>query len=94
MLQRETGPKALVLRHECALVSAKKHNAAFKMRIDVEKCIGDDCGCNRLCTRVFKCPGLIWDNSGKKSKIDEAICAGCGVCANICPSQAIIREGV
>ncbi|MBI5248258.1 MAG: 4Fe-4S binding protein [Desulfomonile tiedjei] len=92
MIQRQTGPKALVLRHECALVSAKKRKAQFRMRVDPEKCVGDDCGCNRLCTRVFKCPGLIWDRSGQKSKIDEAICAGCGVCVNICPSQAIVRE--
>lgn len=93
MIQRQSGPKALVLRHECALVSAKKQRARFKMRVDPEKCIGEDCGCNRLCTRVFKCPGLIWDKAAGQSKIDEAICAGCGVCVNICPSQAIVREG-
>jgi indolepyruvate ferredoxin oxidoreductase alpha subunit len=92
MLQQQSGPKALVLRHECALVSARKSRAQFKMRVDSEKCLGDECGCNRLCTRVFKCPGLIWDQSAKKSRIDDAICAGCGVCASICPSQAIVME--
>jgi len=24
--------------------------------------------------------------------IDEVICTGCGVCADICPQSAIIRE--
>ena len=39
---------------------------------------------------------LIWegirDRDVKKVKIDEAICTGCGVCADICPESAIIRE--
>jgi Pyruvate/2-oxoacid:ferredoxin oxidoreductase delta subunit len=24
--------------------------------------------------------------------IDEMVCSGCGVCADICPASAIIRE--
>jgi indolepyruvate ferredoxin oxidoreductase alpha subunit len=34
----------------------------------------------------------VWDQGKKKSRIDEVICAGCGVCADICPASAIIRE--
>ena len=37
-------------------------------------------------------PGLIWDPREGKSKVDEVICAGCGVCADICPEGAIIKE--
>jgi indolepyruvate ferredoxin oxidoreductase alpha subunit len=92
LIQQQSGPKALVLRHECALVTARKSKPRFTLRVDSEKCIGENCGCDRLCTRVFKCPGLIWDKASATSKIDEAICAGCGVCADICPARAIIRE--
>jgi len=57
------------------------------MDVDQGRCLGETCGCNRLCTRVFKCPGLRWDSATGKAGIDEAICTGCGVCAEICLQQ-------
>ena len=62
--------------------------------MDPEVCLGEHCGCNRLCTRIFRCPGLIWDEGEKRARIDEVICAGCGVCASICPSGAIVKRPV
>jgi indolepyruvate ferredoxin oxidoreductase alpha subunit len=91
-LLQEKGTKVLILRQMCALVGAKKAPRRYTVTVDQDKCIGDECGCNRYCTRVFRCPGLNWDVSLKKARVDEAICAGCGVCADICPSQAIVRE--
>jgi len=91
MLQQR-GTKVLILRQECALVRGKKAAKRYKVSIDPAKCLGEDCGCNRLCTRVFRCPGLRWDASINKSGIDEAICSGCGVCADICPAGAIVKE--
>lgn len=90
-LLQESGTKVLILRQECALVRAKTGPKRYHVSIDPTKCIGEECGCNRLCTRVFRCPGLNWDNHLGKSKIDEAICTGCGVCADICPQGAIVR---
>ena len=89
---RENGTKVLILRQECALFRSRTKPARHKVRIIPEQCIGEECGCNRLCTRVFRCPALIWDRDRKKSSIDEALCVGCGVCAQICPSRAILRE--
>lgn len=66
----------------------------YKIYVDPEKCRGDACGCDRLCTRLFGCPGLMWDNETGKAIIDEALCVGCGVCTDICPANAIIREEV
>jgi indolepyruvate ferredoxin oxidoreductase alpha subunit len=62
--------------------------------VDESRCRGEDCGCNRICTRIFGCPGLIWDREKKISRIDEIICVGCGVCADICPAGAIVRKEV
>jgi len=68
----------------------------YKMRVDSEKCLADSCGCDRNCTRVFGCPGIVVDQKTGKAVIDYAICTGCGLCADVCPTGAIIRkeEGV
>jgi indolepyruvate ferredoxin oxidoreductase alpha subunit len=92
LMEDKKGAKVLILRKACALSPERKAEKKYAMRVNEEKCRGANCGCNRLCTRVFKCPGLLWNESGDHSRIDEAICAGCGVCADICPEQAIIRE--
>lgn len=94
LLQDREGIKVLILRQECALVRVKRQKALFEVRVDPERCIGQACGCNRRCTRIFKCPGLAWDPVTGKARIDEAICTGCGVCADICPQSAILKETV
>jgi len=92
LLQDKEGVKVLILKRECALVRSKKQKKLFQMEVNQERCLGEACGCNRLCTRVFKCPGLYWDRATGKAGIDEAICTGCGVCAEICPASAIRKE--
>jgi len=94
LLQDVEGVKVLILRRECALVRGRTQKKLFNMEVDQDICLGERCGCNRLCTRVFKCPGLIWDKIAGTARIDEAICTGCGVCAEICPSSAIRKEVV
>ena len=88
------GVKVVVLRQICALSPEKKGKNKFDMHVDETVCIGEDCGCNRLCTRVFKCPGLVWNPEKKTAQIDEVICAGCGVCHDVCPAGAIQRKEV
>jgi indolepyruvate ferredoxin oxidoreductase alpha subunit len=94
LLADEGGVRVLISRRKCALVRARQEKAAYRMRVDSERCLGESCGCNRLCTRIFQCPGLAWDSAGGVARIDEMVCSGCGVCADICPASAIIREGV
>jgi len=74
------------------MLKDKEEAAPYRVWIDPEKCLGEGCGCNRLCTRVFKCPGLIWDHRVQKARLDEVICVGCGVCTEVCPQGAIRKE--
>jgi indolepyruvate ferredoxin oxidoreductase alpha subunit len=92
LLQEEKGVRVLILKRECALVSAKHQKRLYRVEVEQERCLGETCGCNRLCTRIFKCPGLMWDQATGKARIDEAICTGCGVCTEICPALAIKKE--
>ncbi len=88
------GTKVLIFRHECPLTEMEKEKKRPRVYVDQDKCIGDECGCVRFCTRVFKCPGNIWDSAKGKAKIDEAVCVGCSICSDLCPAKAIIVEEV
>ncbi|MCX5849782.1 MAG: indolepyruvate ferredoxin oxidoreductase subunit alpha [Deltaproteobacteria bacterium] len=83
--------KVLIMRQICALSPEKKGKKKYQMKVNEELCLGEKCGCNRLCTRIFRCPALTWDRTKKKALIDEVICAGCGVCYSICPQKAIMK---
>lgn len=90
---RKPGVKVLILRQECALVAGRKKRQKRRVYVDQSLCRGDTCGCGRFCTSVWGCPGNIWDQEAGKAAIDEAVCAGCGVCASLCPAGAIVVEG-
>ena len=92
-LLEKKGLNILVLKQICALSPEKKNAPNFEMSVDKTLCVGENCGCNQLCTRIFKCPGLIWNEQEKAPRIDDVICVGCGVCASICPSGAIKKKG-
>jgi indolepyruvate ferredoxin oxidoreductase, alpha subunit len=84
--------KVLILKQICALSPEKKGKKKHLMKVNENICRGEECGCNRLCTRIFRCPALIWDRTRKKALIDDVICAGCGVCHSICPQKAIEKS--
>ncbi|MBW2095243.1 MAG: indolepyruvate ferredoxin oxidoreductase subunit alpha [Deltaproteobacteria bacterium] len=93
LLQRK-GLRTLILRRKCALVQGREGGFPYHMEVDQEKCVGESCGCGRYCTRIFRCPGLVFDEAKGKAKIDQVICVGCGVCAQICPQGAIQAQEI
>jgi len=93
-LEKKGNLKVLILKQVCALSPEKKGKKQYEVKVNEELCLGDECGCNRLCTRIFRCPALTWDKAKRKAVVDEVICAGCGFCAVICPQKAIIKTEV
>ena len=91
LLQTE-GAKVLILRSPCALLPWVKRT--HRAMVDPERCIGEACGGARLCNRVCSCPALGWDRAGGRARVDEVLCAGCGVCVDLCPRDAIRLEEV
>ncbi|MFH1647103.1 MAG: FAD-dependent oxidoreductase [Chloroflexota bacterium] len=55
---------------------------------EAQRCLSCDC---RICINLTGCPALITE--GDKVKIDVNQCPGCGVCAQVCPHDAIFLPG-
>jgi len=74
----------IIARRECALITKRDEKGAIvkKHFIDQEAC--KKC---RTCVTKFQCPAI--SSIDKVQTIDEALCAGCGVCAQVCPYKAI-----
>jgi indolepyruvate ferredoxin oxidoreductase alpha subunit len=49
------------------------------------RCLACDC---RICINLLSCPAIILDENGKAA-VDDTQCPGCGVCAQVCPHDAI-----
>lgn len=90
----EGGARVLIMQRECELIRARREIPPYKVYVDSNKCIGEACGCDRYCNMAFTCQALLWDEEAGKAEIDEVICSGCGLCADICPKGAIVREKV
>jgi NADPH-dependent glutamate synthase beta subunit-like oxidoreductase len=54
---------------------------------EASRCLACEC---RICIKSLGCPAIM-DVDGEIT-IDSGQCSGCGLCAQICPSQAIVRE--
>jgi indolepyruvate ferredoxin oxidoreductase alpha subunit len=51
---------------------------------EAKRCLSCDC---HICIDLLGCPALITDKG--KAAVDAASCPGCGVCAQVCPFEAI-----
>ncbi len=90
LLKMEEGVRILILRRACEIVRAKTEKVRpYAIRIETEKCKGEECG---ICSSELRCPALFQDTEAGNASVKEDMCSGCGVCTDICPFNAIIRE--
>ncbi len=74
----QDGVKAIVFKSPCAVLIKSGKPA----QIEESKCI--QC---KKCIRTLGCPAIMLQNG--KVQIEQALCTGCGLCAQVCPTAAI-----
>jgi indolepyruvate ferredoxin oxidoreductase alpha subunit len=76
-------PSVIISRRPCALLKYVKHDKPLV--VDSDKC--------RSCKACMKigCPAI--SMAGGKAKIDNTLCTGCGVCAQLCKFDALKKGG-
>ena len=74
----EKGVKAIIFKSPCAVLIKPDKPAV----IDSDKCIN----CKK-CINSLGCPGLVIKDG--KVAVEESLCTGCGLCAQVCPVNAI-----
>jgi indolepyruvate ferredoxin oxidoreductase alpha subunit len=82
------GVSVIISRGQCVrdvLREARRKGEKTQLYdVDWKRCNG----C-KVCISMFGCPALIWREDSKAVEIDHVLCAGCGVCAQVCPLKAI-----
>ncbi len=74
------GVKAIIMKSPCIAVT----KPAKLCSVDEKKCIG----CKK-CIRELGCPAIVLTDG--RPAIEPSLCYGCGVCAQVCPVNAIGR---
>lgn len=71
-------PSVIISRRPCALLKYVRHNAP--LRVNADKCVGCE-----ACMRIG-CPAISFKDG--KSRVDNTLCVGCGVCSQLCKFDA------
>ena len=74
----EPGVKAIIFKSPCIAI-VKPLGRAEVLQDACRKC--------KKCIREIGCPGIVVEDGN--IKIDASQCTGCGICAEICPFDAI-----
>jgi len=79
------GVSVIVARQKCAIVRMREMRRRG-VRVKPFQ-ITEDCDSCLKCVREFMCPAITVENG--RPRIVESMCTSCGVCAKICPNNAI-----
>jgi indolepyruvate ferredoxin oxidoreductase, alpha subunit len=90
MINMDGGVRVLIMKKACELLRMKREKVKPRtVEVNSEKCLGSKCG---VCYATFSCPAFVRDEETGKAIVRQTACPGCGVCADICPGQAITVE--
>ena len=82
------GPSVIVSRRACALAPGVR-GSRRPLQVDAQACTA----CYRCvaigCPALCKCETVVTRKGKPTVRIDALLCAGCGICAQVCPSGAI-----
>lgn len=81
------GIAVVIARQPCAIIWAREKRRKGTL---VPLNVTEECDLCLECVNTFVCPALVYNE--KKIHIDENMCVGCGVCAQICRKGAIKRR--
>ena len=85
----ETGVRAIIFKSPCIALEGPGE----PLKVDADKCVGCMMCINEIgCTALIPDSGNLTEKGRPKALIDKALCAGCGLCAQICPADAITEE--
>jgi len=76
----------ILIKDECIQKTVKRQQI-IRRYVNFELC--NNCG---ICYRQYQCPAI--DERENNAYIDSNLCLGCGICEEICPNNAITREGL
>ena len=80
-VERDT-PSVIIAQRPCALLKRVKYTGHCKITDKCKKC--------KMCMKLG-CPAISEGKDGSV-KIDLTQCNGCGLCVNVCPFDAIVKE--
>lgn len=85
------GIAVVIAKHPCALIKARDRRKAGEV-LPPWEVVHDKCKACKKCIRTFACPALYVLEDGKTA-INPNLCDSCGVCAQVCPFDAIHPTG-
>jgi indolepyruvate ferredoxin oxidoreductase alpha subunit len=80
------GPAVIIARRHCRLLPVEKAEARVPYRV-----VHDDCIVCEECM-ASGCPALVWEDDAPR--IHDWECVGCSLCAQLCPTGAIVPAEV
>ncbi|MEB2792900.1 MAG: indolepyruvate ferredoxin oxidoreductase subunit alpha [Caldisphaeraceae archaeon] len=86
-VKEERRPAVAIAKKACALY-AMRIARKRKVEVPIYQVIEDKCTACGICYNALACPAILVKDD-KKAWIDPSLCTGCGVCAQVCPFDAI-----